>query len=144
MKRARVLLLLFFLLLSAQVAFAQTNANADSHVEKTTVQKNLDFKPYDLRVEYMKSPIGIEESVPRFSWKIQTNTRGEAQTAYRIVVEKQHRQETVWDSGKVESSKMVGAEYAGQPLEPKTAYTWTVTTWNKSGKESSSVQSRFT
>ena len=122
-------------------ASAQTNGNARTETKPTT---EASFSPYDLRVEYMKSPIGIDESKPRFSWKIKSSDNDGAQSAYRIAVTTPSVNDPVWDSGKVESTKMVAIEYAGPQLKPETEYFWSVTVWTKTGLRASTVQSRFT
>ncbi len=142
MKQICPFLLFCFLLAGTQVS-AQTNANANSPQETVVLRKNLDFTPYDLRVEYLKSPVGIDEMKPRFSWKIKSNTNGETQTAYKLEVLEKGTKEPVWDSGKIESGELVGIEYAGSELKPGLVYLWKVTTWNKDERESSTVQSQF-
>ena len=124
-------------------SFAQTNAEASTQDERVVQSQRLDFLPYDLRVEYMKSPVGIDVEKPRFSWKIQSRTNGETQTAYQIAVSTAESKTPLWTTGKIASSQMVGIEYAGPALTPGTVYLWNLTTWNKDGKESSTVQSRF-
>lgn len=42
----------------------------------------------------------------------------------------------VWDSGRVESSDQSYVSYAGPELAPGTSYSWTVRTWDHSGKVS--------
>lgn len=143
MKKLSLLCLLFFLSSLCSPAYAQSNSGAKPDAELVLVRKSLDFTPYDLRVEYLKAPIGIDEMQPRFSWKIKSKVNGETPTAYQIIVSEKINRETVWDSGKVESPKMVGIEYAGSELQPEKVYLWKVTSWNKDGKESSTVQSSF-
>ena len=54
----------------------------------------------DLRVEYMKNPVGIDVTQPRFSWKMESKERGAAQSAYTIVVSTDKAfKKTVWNSG---------------------------------------------
>lgn len=40
----------------------------------------------DLRCEYQANPFGIDVTKPRLSWLIQSERRGERQTAYQILV----------------------------------------------------------
>ena len=79
--------------------------------------------PFRLRVEYLEDPLGIDVRVPRFSWAVAHSDRGQAQIAYRILVELHYPQSTelVWDSGRVTSSKTVNIEYAGSNLLPQTS-----------------------
>ncbi len=39
-----------------------------------------------LRVEYLRSPLTIDESIPRFSWALSHSERAQLQTAYSLVV----------------------------------------------------------
>ena len=42
--------------------------------------------PTYLRTEHRASPLGIDISRPRLSWKVESTQRGQAQTAYRVLV----------------------------------------------------------
>ena len=42
--------------------------------------------PSNLRCEYLTNPIGIDVFQPRFSWVLEHSGRGEAQTAYQVLV----------------------------------------------------------
>ena len=136
-----ILTAVFFSL--ASCSCAQTNADASTKYERVVKSQRLDFLPYDLRVEYLKSPIGIDVEKPRFSWKIQSNTKGETQTAYQITVFMSGNNDPVWTTRKIVSPQMVGIEYTGPTLMPGTVYLWNLTTWNKDGRESLTIQSRF-
>ncbi len=43
-------------------------------------------KPVNLRCEYLKDPIGIDEIIPRLFWECLSKSRGVKQTAYQIIV----------------------------------------------------------
>jgi alpha-L-rhamnosidase len=85
-----------------------------------------------LRVEHTPTPLGIDVEAPRFSWQMEApaDTRGVAQSAYRIVVNDE-RGAVAWDTGRVTDDVSLGIPYAGQPLQPTTRYTWTVTVWDR-------------
>ena len=90
-----------------------------------------DFSVMNLKVEYTKTPLGLDVKTPRFSWQMRAEKgRGASQTAYQIVV-KDAGNNVVWDTKKVESDGSIGIVYAGQPLKPSTKYTWTVHVWNQ-------------
>jgi hypothetical protein len=92
-------------------------------------------QPYDLRLEHLTNPAGIDELKPRFSWKLKSNENGQSQSAYQITVRKRNKTmesngltytvipsddgrtltETVWETGKVQSSSQF-VEYGGQTL----------------------------
>ena len=102
-------------------------------------------QPYDLRLEHLAAPQGIDEMPPRFSWKLKSNENGQNQSAYQITVRKSSLRNTgndapVWDSGKVSGASQF-VEYQGQPLESQTDYAWTVTVFDKAGKAQSASSS---
>ena len=103
-------------------------------MEKGSAKLN-DVKIYDVRVNDMVNPIGIEYASPVFSWKVQTDVVGWMQTAYRIVVSQSDA--VVWDSGKVESDVSVGILFSAE-LTPCLAYTWTLEIWDNFGNTISS------
>lgn len=81
----------------------------------------------DLKVEYLKNPQGIDVAEPRFSWKMESDERGVSQTAYQIKVSTDPEgNNTIWDSGMIESDKSVHIKYSGSQLSPLTRYYWTV------------------
>ena len=75
----------------------------------------------NLRVEYLKNPIGIDVKNPRFSWQMIApgNERDYAQSAYRIVVTNPGG-EIMWDSKKVADDKSLNIQYEGSQLQPIT------------------------
>jgi len=86
----------------------------------------------NLKVEYSKTPIGIDVEKPRFSWQMITdnNMRGQFQTAYEIIV-KNPEGAILWDSKKISDGASLGIVYAGTPLKAVTRYSWTVTVWDQ-------------
>ena len=80
----------------------------------------------DLKVEGLRSPLGIDTPAPRFSWQLESDQRDVQQTAYQITVFDAAGGE-VWNSGRVESPVPYGIKYEGTPLKSCAAYTWTVT-----------------
>jgi alpha-L-rhamnosidase len=101
--------------------------------------RTTDWAVGDLRVEHLDAPLGLDEPKPRFTWSLASETRGEKQSAYRIVVSRSH--ETVWDSGRVSSSDTTLVAYEGGPLEPRTRYDVRVESWNRDGSSSASAES---
>ena len=88
-----------------------------------------------LRCEYMKDPLGIDTSKPRFSWIPNVTRRGQMQTAYQIHVASSEEVLAVrggnkWDSGKVESDQSVNIPYNGTPLVSGERCYWKVRLWN--------------
>ena len=91
-----------------------------------------------LRTEYRINPLGIDEARPRLMWKVESDQRGQKQTAYRILVASsaqalESEQGDLWDSGKVESSETIQIEYAGRQLTSRQECFWKVMVWDRDG-----------
>ncbi|MFZ4779858.1 MAG: alpha-L-rhamnosidase N-terminal domain-containing protein, partial [Terrimicrobiaceae bacterium] len=94
-----------------------------------------------LRCESLVNPIGLDINKPRLGWVINSDRRGEMQTAYQILVASTPEllakdQGDLWDSGKVDSDQQNQVEYAGKPLESRLRCHWKVRIWDKDGKAS--------
>jgi alpha-L-rhamnosidase len=94
-----------------------------------------------LRTEYLVNPLAIEDSAPRLSWRVESEARGQKQTAYRILVassaQKLAAEEgDLWDSGKIADDETVNLVYRGRPLASRTACFWKVQAWDKDEKAS--------
>ncbi len=81
----------------------------------------------DVRCEGRNHPIGMDETRPRFSWKLEA----QEQEAFQIVIP------SVWDSGKIESRSNRMRCPAALPLMPFTRYDYVVRVWTKSGMQES-------
>lgn len=75
-----------------------------------------------LLVEYMETPIGLDEKSPRFSWELDSDLRKTLQISCRIFVFKEKEKEPYWDSGKLCVRESRGISYGGRELEPCTRY----------------------
>jgi alpha-L-rhamnosidase len=94
--------------------------------------------PVQLTVGDRAEPLNVQ-GAPMFGWRPRDVDPSEVQSAYQIVVRSDPptgRPETVWDSGKVTSSRQEYVPYAGPALEPGASYTWSVRTWDRIGKGS--------
>ncbi|MBO5279110.1 MAG: family 78 glycoside hydrolase catalytic domain, partial [Lachnospiraceae bacterium] len=82
---------------------------------------------YDLKVNGMKNPLGTDEKIPVFSWKLSSDEKGVMQENYQIQAAKDESfEKLVWDSGKVSSDRALGIKYEGSALEASTRYYWRV------------------
>jgi hypothetical protein len=95
----------------------------------------------DLRCEYQGNPVAVDAAAPRLSWVLESDVRGERQTAYRILVASsadrlQQDQGDLWDSGKVASPEQNQIAYSGRPLAANTECFWKVQVWGGDGKVS--------
>lgn len=99
-------------------------------------QSGGDVRVEDLRCEYQTNPLGIDAPQPRLSWKLQSQQRGQKQTAYQILVATDEAllaegRADLWDTGKVASDQSVHVVYAGKPLASRTCCYWKVRVWDK-------------
>lgn len=86
--------------------------------------------------EYRNNPLGIDVTIPRFGWQMQTNRQGARQTAYRILaasdVERLKENEAdYWDSGRVDTDESIHIAYAGRALKSRDRVYWQVTIWDE-------------
>ena len=84
-------------------------------------------------IEDQMAPIGLDEKKPAFSWLL-TAEEGEQnlmQSACRIVV--RTGEDTVWDSGKMETGVSTGIGYEGEALQPCTKYEVKAEVWDNHG-----------
>jgi alpha-L-rhamnosidase len=97
--------------------------------------------PAGLLVNGVSNPLAIERDATRFTWRSADAGRGEAQTAYQILVFSTHPSSDLrppasvwWDSGKVASARSAAVEYAGKPMPAATRFWWEVRIWDQTGK----------
>ena len=84
----------------------------------------VSVRAVDLRCEYRKNPLGIDETQPRLSWRLealQREARGIHQSAYQIIAGTSEKavasgRGDLWDTGKVASDQSWQVAYAGKPL----------------------------
>ena len=86
------------------------------------------MRAVNLRTEYLRYPLGIDIRAPRLYWNCEGGTK---QTAYQIVAK--IKGETVWNSGKVESSSMSHIPYGGPELHSRERVYWSVMLWDENG-----------
>jgi alpha-L-rhamnosidase len=94
-----------------------------------------------LQCEGLTDPLGVDLTAPRLSWILESDQRGQSQSAYQILVAASPKQlakdeSDIWNSGKVPSSQSIHVPYAGGALASGKAYFWKVRAWDKEGKPS--------
>jgi alpha-L-rhamnosidase len=92
-------------------------------------------RPVGLRCEYLVDPLGVGERVPRLSWTLESEERGQVQSAFRILVaasegDLEAEDNLLWDSGWVESGRTIGVEYEGEALRSGSQCVWKVRVWD--------------
>lgn len=77
------------------------------------------YPPRNLRCEYLENPMGMDVKKPRFSWMLEHSERGQAQTAYQVIVSSAPSCEDadIWDSNKVMSDQSLHVIFDGKPLQ---------------------------
>lgn len=80
---------------------------------------------YDLQVEYLTNPLGVDATHPRFSWKLKSDRQAVRQTSWRIQAYSGDR--LIWDSGTVPDSESQRIRYEGTALESRQQVNWKVT-----------------
>ena len=94
--------------------------------------------PSELKVNRLRNPLSIDSKEPFFSWILNSDKRGDYQTAYQIIVtstrnKADKKDGDIWNSGKVISGEQCDIKYAGTPLKSEKDYFWSVRTWNGNG-----------
>jgi alpha-L-rhamnosidase len=92
----------------------------------------------NLRCDYAKDPLGIENTNPRLSWELHSKHIQVSQTAYRILVSEDSNslnkgKGDVWDSKKVSSEASIQVAFGGKSLQPAKKYYWKVMVWDDDG-----------
>ena len=106
-------------------------------IDRSTGHASITVTPIpvtQLRCEGLTDPLAIDTTRPRLSWILESDRRGERQTAYQILVasspELLARQTgDLWDSGKVGSDESLHIPYVGKPLESRKRCYWKVRVW---------------
>ncbi len=96
----------------------------------------------ELRCEYLVDPLGIDVVQPRLSWKLESQWRGQKQTAYQVLVANEEKRlvenkADLWDSGKIVSDQSIHVVYGGKALASRTRCYWKVRVWDRDDKPTS-------
>jgi hypothetical protein len=92
--------------------------------------------PYDLRVDGMRDPIGVDSDRTYLSWKLKSDGRGVRQGAWEVEVASTldnlvSGKADLWKTGKREGDQQLQIRYRGErPGVARTAY-WRVRVWNE-------------
>jgi alpha-L-rhamnosidase len=89
------------------------------------------------RCEFMTEAL-IARNDPRFSWELSSDSAGQKQTAWQIIVSDYSKtldagKGNIWDSGKRQGRETFNVRLEGQNLKSFTKYYWKVRTWDKDG-----------
>ncbi len=86
---------------------------------------------FDLKCENLHNPTGIDKTIPRFNWKIQSSENETEQSAFQILVASdiallQEGKADFWDSGEINASSSILVPYQGNPLSAGLFAVWKV------------------
>jgi len=96
----------------------------------------------ELTCENQINPKGIDIISPSLSWIIESETRGEKQTAFQLLVANSldilnKDQGNLWNTEKQKTEQSILVKYDGKPLESGMSCFWKVRVWNKDSLASS-------
>lgn len=90
------------------------------------------------------NPLGLDDSLTRFSWQLSGNYRNIRQQAYQISVYSNEQPTRVfWTSGRVSSSQSVMVAYRGPQWKAASRYQWKVQVWDEAGNTALSTENAF-
>ncbi|MEO5583241.1 MAG: family 78 glycoside hydrolase catalytic domain, partial [Saprospiraceae bacterium] len=100
------------------------------------VHADASLQPTILTCEYLENPLGIDTKKPRLGWKMASDQRNQAQSAYEIIVadnvkDIQKQNGNIWRTGKIASAESQQIEFAGIALKSFTKYYWAVKIYDK-------------
>lgn len=100
--------------------------------------QNLLAPPNRLRCEYLVNPVGIDTPLPRLSWYLKHEKRGESQFGFQVIISStmenaRAERGDVWDSGKRESPDNFSIAVVGPAWTSSTVYYWRVRWWDLHG-----------
>jgi len=96
----------------------------------------------NLRCESVSNPLGIDNVQPHLSWLLESETNGDKQAAYQIIVSSNRENIAkgigdFWNTGKIKTDQSVQIQYMGKPLASMQKYYWKVRVYDKNGIPSS-------
>lgn len=102
---------------------------------------------YDLKVEYQDTPLSVETSHPRFSWKLYATLKNTLQKSYEVRVGEDSAslvkgKNILWHD-KSNTAQSVHIKYAGPELEAGSNYFWQVRIADNHGNNSGWSKVRF-
>ena len=89
----------------------------------------------DFRVQHSDTPLSIEDKHPVFSWRMDSDVRGQKQTAYQLSVIREVDGSELWNTGKVQSDRSIDIPYQGVALQAEKGYTVHLSVWDRAGRE---------
>ena len=101
------------------------------------------YRVYGEKCCGQKSPFGLTEKVPVFSWRLESDGYGVYQEAFELTVWDQDGK-IMWKSGLQKGKNVHNIPYAGEALSSLTYYLWQVRSFGNSKEKASGDILRFT
>ncbi len=103
---------------------------------------------HQLLVEYLETPLGIDELAPCLSWQLSSDRRETIQASYRVRVATTNGilisgSADLWDSGERDSEASHHVVYQGRPLASRQECFWQVQVRDQRGRQALSPVSRW-
>lgn len=103
---------------------------------------------HNLRCEYLKNPLGIDNTNPYLSWELVSSERGKKQSAYQVIVASdllklQNNEGDIWATGKIKSNLTNHISYKGNPLRSGRYYHWKVRIWDEKNQVSEWSEAQY-
>ena len=100
------------------------------------------------KTEQLNNPIGLDTSEPRFSWRLESDSKNVLQTGYHILVAStvenlKEGKADLWDSGKVNSGDSQWITYGGKPLKSNQRGYWSIKSFTNKGESAWSEPAVF-
>ncbi|HKJ90545.1 MAG TPA: hypothetical protein VJ960_05395, partial [Oceanipulchritudo sp.] len=97
--------------------------------------------PYDLRVDGLRDPMGVDSDRTYLSWKLKSDGRGMRQGAWEVEVASTLEKlisgkADLWKTGKREGDQQLQIRYRGERLDVAGTAHWRVRVWNEAGEAS--------
>lgn len=92
----------------------------------------ISVEPGSLRTEGVEAPIGIHPTTPMLSWRLASDQRGDAQTAYQVQASSRLSSiddADLWDTGKVSRGRAF-AVWDGETLTSRKQVYWRTRVWD--------------
>ena len=89
----------------------------------------------DFRVQHSDRPLSVEDRHPVFSWRMESDVRGQKQTAYQISVTREVDGSELWNTGRVESDRSIDIPYQGVALQAEKGYAVKLVVWDRDGRQ---------
>lgn len=96
----------------------------------------------NLACEFRTNPLGVDVAQPHLGWKLQSNLRGDTQTAYQILVASSPAlldadTGDLWNSGQVTTNRQNQISYGGVALQTSQQVFWKARVWDANNAASS-------